>query len=196
MFALNNTLAKLDSLNTRTEKHGDQNVPACDLRFTAHVSNKILDHFHPHLREVLYRQGAQSSGQQSLPIEHADGLTEIELPNLKPLRFEDEFPGYSLGMTEGLECSDVHRIDPVKLSKFELEAMSGGTVRVSFSAAMKPTDAQLVWLYARQQTSMQITITPPEHGQEASPQVDLVFEDDEQEPSTADAAAEAIAADS
>ena len=54
-FNLTKTSAKLNSFNIRAEKHGEENVPAGDLKLSIKAANTILDIFDPKLREALYQ---------------------------------------------------------------------------------------------------------------------------------------------
>jgi hypothetical protein len=162
MFAVNNVQAKLASMNTRAEKHGEEPVPATDLKFKLALHSSVLHHFHPGLRSLLYRGVAKTGEQKSLLPDDQDGLTELALPNLEALKFNDEFPGYFCGLTVGLDASDVLKLKPVKLYGFSLEALNGGTVNVSFSVTAHPTQDQVGELYELIQREVQLTLTPPD----------------------------------
>lgn len=54
-FQLEEQTAVLLHINPRPEKHGEDNVPAADLKVELTSGNEILSLFHPSLRSLLYK---------------------------------------------------------------------------------------------------------------------------------------------
>lgn len=54
-FQLEEQTATLVHINPRPEKHGEENVPAADLKISVTDSNHLLSMFHPTLRGMLYK---------------------------------------------------------------------------------------------------------------------------------------------
>lgn len=48
------TSLRLDHVQTRMERHGEEHVPAIDLSLTWTTNNRALDMLHPELRRALY----------------------------------------------------------------------------------------------------------------------------------------------
>lgn len=166
MFSLENQQAKIASFNPRAEKHGDENVPSGDLKLECTLSNAVLDHFDKGLRKMLYRKPA--SGEQSdLPLSDTDGLTARKLPHLAPLRWDEDFPGYTLSIDSGLGVKDPLVLDDVELSNFAFEALDGGSVNVTFRASFHPEPEQSGALCSMIQETVEITLTPPDVGEPA-----------------------------
>jgi hypothetical protein len=55
MLTLEKQKAKLTSLNLRAEVHGDERVPAADIRFSFDAPNELLSEFDPALKSSFYR---------------------------------------------------------------------------------------------------------------------------------------------
>jgi hypothetical protein len=60
MFELLNQSAKIAHVNLREEKHGEEDVLACDLKIETKMSNTFLSKLQPGLRESLYERGRSS----------------------------------------------------------------------------------------------------------------------------------------
>lgn len=56
MLTLEKQKAKLTSLNLRAEVHGDEKVPAADIRFSFDAPNELLSEFDPALKSSFYRK--------------------------------------------------------------------------------------------------------------------------------------------
>ncbi|MGO1069286.1 hypothetical protein [Lysobacter sp. CA199] len=172
MFSLEDMPAKVSSFNPRAEKHGDDNVPAGDIKFEVNAHSSILDHFHKGLRKFLFCK-PRVGDQPGLPFKDNDDLTALNIPSLKPLRLDEDFTGYELQVTTGLETSERITLKGVKLSNFAFEAINGGAVKMSFSASAHPDDKQAGRLYLLIQNEVDITLIPPKAETESSKQKDL-----------------------
>lgn len=153
MFQLTEHQTKIAGVNLRAEKHGDENVPAVDVKLETTVHSSALDAFDPQLRTFLFRPAA--AGEQQSLLE-GDNLTGLRVPRIKALTWDEDFPGYSLQ-------TDVGDIDlTVDLSKFRFEAVEGGAVRLTFNATTHPDGADVASLYELIQETVGLTLTPPE----------------------------------
>lgn len=76
-FQLEAAKAHLVHINPRTEKHGEQDVPAADLKFQMTESNGILAMFHPTLRSHLYEK--EDANEQ---LEGVEALTRLRFGSL------------------------------------------------------------------------------------------------------------------
>lgn len=161
MFELNKQQAKLESLNVRAEKHGEDNVPAADLKLRVNLANAALDHFDKRLRKTLYRKPSGAGEQTDLPLEQTDGLTALTFKHLAPLRWDEDFPGYSLSIDSGLGIKDPIELEEVELSSFVFEALEGGSVAITFRASCHPDAEEAGALYTMIQEDVEITLVPP-----------------------------------
>lgn len=156
MFALTNTPAKLSSFNPRAEKHGDENVPACDLKFEISAHSSLLDALDKSYRPFLFRKPALGEQNDML-----DELSVLDKPKLKPLKLDEEFPGYKLAIAKGSGLVEPMNLSEVELSTFEIKPIQGGSVSLSFSAACHPSEGQAGLLYTLVQNQCEITLEPP-----------------------------------
>lgn len=144
-FNLSKTSAKLNSFNIRAERHGDNPVPAGDLKLTIKAANTILDIFDPKLREALYQNTQADQGQ--VEVEGvAPTLPNLRFPNLEgPFKFTDEGAGYKLTLDYGVggERSNV-TIEGCQVNNFQAECQEGGTVELSFRVQMTDPSADLI----------------------------------------------------
>lgn len=160
MLQLTSVQAKLASFNPRAEKHGDENVPAGDLKFELRTHSSVLDAFDKSYRPFLFRKPDLEGEQQ--PLLEGDKLTALAKPNLKPLKLDEEFTGYTLHISRGLEASAGLRLVDVGLSNFVFEAISGGSVAITFSATVHPDADEAGELCSLIQEIVDITLEPPQ----------------------------------
>jgi hypothetical protein len=157
-FTLSRHIAKLASLNPRAEKHGDENVPAADLKFEVTGHSTMLDAFGKDYRTFLFRKAAAGEQAALFP---GDDLTQLSKPHLGPLKLDEEFPGYTLRISAGLDTSDDIVIADVSLSSWKFHPMNGGSVTIAFSVAAHPDEETVGWLYAQIQNDLEISLEPP-----------------------------------
>lgn len=159
MFSLENQQAKIAHFNTRSEKHGDENVKAADLKIECTKHSSVLDHFDKGLRKALYRKPAPGD-QTNLDLGD-DGLTARKLPRLAPLKWDEDFPGYKLQIVTGLAVDEVLTLEDVELSNFVFEAMDGGSVSITFRATLYPDGRTAGKLFQLIQETVEISLIPP-----------------------------------
>lgn len=180
MLTLTKATAKLSSFNPRAEKHGEENVPAGDLKFEVKVHSTVLDNFDRSYRPFLFRPADAAGDQPSLMQD--DDLTSLAKPNLKPLRLDEEFPGYVLRIDTGLGLSDPVVLADAKLSGFVFEAIEGGSVSMIFSAAVHPDSDQAGELCSLIQDTVELSLEPPKSAsQRAQADIDDDLPGDEQQ---------------
>ncbi len=163
MFALQDHDAKVASFNPRAEKHGEENVPAGDIKFEIAAHSSILDAFHSGYRKFLFRKPGVGE-QPGLPFADGDDLTALAQPNLEPLKLKEEFPGYSLKITSNLGFSEPITLGDVELSNFTIKPINGGSVNLSFSATCHPGEDQAGKLCQLIQNACVVTLEPPSKG--------------------------------
>jgi len=158
-FALQNHQAKIASFNPRAEKHGDENVPAGDIKFEVKAHSSVLDLFDPSYRTFLFRK-ADLAGEQQ-PLLEGDKLTALAKPKLKPLSLEEDFPGYTLTIGSGLEAIEPLVLSDVELSSFKFEPIEGGSVGITFSATVHGDADDFGEICQQIQNLVDITLEPP-----------------------------------
>lgn len=157
MFTMTKQAAKVAAFNPRAEKHGEENVPAGDIKFQVAAHSTVLDHFHPGLRKLLYRKPGPGE-QDELPLGDGDGRVALAVPRLKGLSWDEDFPGYSLTIHNDFIDSLVLTVE---LCKFRFDAIEGGSVQLTFSARCEPDAAEAGALCQLIQEEVEITLAPP-----------------------------------
>jgi len=133
--------AKLGSgINTRAEKHGDDDVPACDIPLAGiflerEELNALLGD--PSLHKALFTTMPGESTPQ--PV----------LRRFKPLQLADKFEGCTVTIIAGLSATSF-MLDDVTIAKLKLEPQTGGLTAMSMQVQALAEDldvtALLGWL--------------------------------------------------
>lgn len=165
MFALTNQQVAINSFVPRMEKHGQENVLAGTLKCETTMHNAVLDLFDKGFKKLLYRKPAPGE-QSELPLSDSDGLTARKLPQLKPLSWDEDFPGYELSIVSGLALEEVIQIDDVELSGFVFEALDGGSCKVKFTANFTQDGRTSGKLCQLIQETVEVTLMPPDRNEE------------------------------
>lgn len=162
MFDLENQSVKLASVNARAEKHGEDTKPAYDLKIEATLPSSALIHFHPELRQHLFKKDENPDlVDQANP--EADALTILRYPKLGPLKWDMEATGYTGVVAYGLgDKSDIQLGDDLKIDHFVFDPQNGGSVGVTFRviAHLKTDDVGKLCEFI--QRDIELTLTPPE----------------------------------
>lgn len=175
MFELSKHPTTVNNYTARKEMHGDRRVLAGTMSCETVCHNSVIDLFDPTLRQMLYRKpepGEQPQGE--LPIEVSDGLTARRLPHIKPVVWDEKFPGYKAAFESGIKQKDLIELEKVELSKLVFEALDGGSVRINFNLSFQvgwQTSGKLDHLI---QEDIDLTLTAPTA--EPEPQKDLAAE--------------------
>lgn len=135
VFSLDNQNGKLSNINIRTEKHGDEDVVACDLRLLVPISNEQLSEFHPQLRNGLFEI---KDSPQSYLVDRVP--TSLKFPQVAPFKWELDMPNCDFSVHWGV--TDVS-LGGVTACKFRMEPKEGGTVNVELTVQAKPTSEQV-----------------------------------------------------
>ncbi|HET7663859.1 MAG TPA: hypothetical protein VFK31_09500 [Rhodanobacteraceae bacterium] len=134
---------------------------AGDIKFEVTCHSSVLDEFSPDLRRTLYRK-PEAGEQDELPLSDSDGLTARKLPHLKPLAWDEDFPGYRLTIKDFNGFNEDATLPCVKLSKFNFEAQDGGSVHITFRASCELDADEAGTLCSLIQEAATITLVPPE----------------------------------
>jgi hypothetical protein len=147
------TEARLASVTNRTEKHGDEEVPAVSLSVEITAANTLLDVIDPSIRHALYKA---AEGQEQLP-----GM-EPTTPVLRCNSFDivaltTAHDGWRLLVDDGFDETAPMEFHGVKVDKLRVDAKQGGTVIVKVRLGTSDVDAsrlgklgmhngQLIWV--------------------------------------------------
>ena len=159
MFSLIQNPVRLEHVNPRMEKHGDDHVPACDLKISFRASNDVLSEFDPSLKSSLYARPDDPD-----LADEPGYLPVLRFPLMGKVKWGKEFAGYSLTYHAGIdERSDI-KLDLVDLDRFGFVCMEGGTVEVSFRAKCAPDAKVIGALCGVMQSEISVTLMPPAGG--------------------------------
>jgi hypothetical protein len=86
MFEIAEGKVQLTNKNERIEKHGEEDVLACDLSFSWETDNGCLAMFAPDLKAALYRKADERQGE--LPeTKDAAHVTALRFPSMAPFKW-------------------------------------------------------------------------------------------------------------
>ncbi|MAO52153.1 MAG: hypothetical protein CML16_14895 [Pusillimonas sp.] len=164
MFSIENQTANFNSWNPRTELHGEERVPAADIKVDMAVSNDILSMFDPTLKSLLYREPHAGESDLVDQADDAPQLSRLRFPKIKnSIQWNYELVGATVIIHNGLSGpkSDIE-LDDCTVDKFVFDPQDGGTVHVSMRIQCKPSEKQAGRLYELNGNTIELTIRPPE----------------------------------
>lgn len=138
MLEFDRITASIRSVNLRAEKHGPEEVPACDLKIETDQPNSVLAFFGSQLLDSLY-------WRNEAPADFTQGeLDEIEpvseKPNLRnprlagPLGIDYEGVGYTIRIEWGIDDSTEIAIYDARVNAITIDPKEGGSVTVKLRA--------------------------------------------------------------
>jgi hypothetical protein len=160
MFDLENATVKLASVNARAEKHGEDTKPALDLKIEASCPSSVLIHFHPELRQHLFKRDENPDLVDQ--VVEGDGLTVLRYSRLGALKWDWEGAGYSATVDYGMGGESNIQLQDVKVDHFSFEPQNGGSVAVTFRIIAHPDSVDVGKLCEFIQRDIELTLTPPE----------------------------------
>ncbi|MGO4326768.1 hypothetical protein AB4Z48_18235 [Cupriavidus sp. 2TAF22] len=167
MLELENQLTKILHINTRNEKHGDDNVLGVDLKLQARVSNDLLAQFSPTLKASFYHK--EESVQGSL-VTDAGYLPNLKNPALGTVKWDGNWEHQKLTILSGVRAEDDIELDDAKVNKLSFDFQEGGTVFINFRVQAHPdetTTARILQLLG-QEVHMSLSYDEPEELKEAA----------------------------
>lgn len=119
---------RLMHLNVRSEKHGEDDVTAIDLKLQWTTSNDALRMFHPHLPEALYQHDKKQATVDGI----GPKMGARVFPDLGPLKWKQEVTGLKLTISHGINAKTDLVIADCSADHFVLEPLDGGSVDIVF----------------------------------------------------------------
>ena len=140
------TTVTIEHINLRDERHGDDSVPAIDLKLSMEASNEVLALFDPEPKRCLYCKGAGApEPQQSLDgMVPAVDLPNLRWPHLDPLKWSEDLTGRTLTIDYGLGGESCIRITDCTANNFRIEPKEGGTVRLTWRVQRSQPDERAI----------------------------------------------------
>jgi hypothetical protein len=147
------TLAQLKHMNTRTEKHGDEEVLACDLNIEFEATSESI------LKQLCL------GDWEPLNFALFDKSTperKVREPSLAPIKFTHSLKDHVLRLNTDLDPNGEFISNIVQLKRFRVDPVNGEVVKVFLQAQLTPDKKDLaVYAQGLEQGSVQIRIDPP-----------------------------------
>lgn len=166
MLKLKDQVTTIASVNMRTEKHGEDPVPACDIGIHFESGAKILDSFEKGLSEAMYSANEEERPQRRIP--GAEDPNASEGPRFRfngvisTFKIKKEWPGYKAAITWGDLASSVGvELHDVKVTKISAEPKDGGTCGVTLQLQCHPEKDQYGDLAMINGREIRLHLTPP-----------------------------------
>jgi hypothetical protein len=173
MFELQKQKVRFKSMNTRTEKHGEEDEPATDLYFSVTIDNAALDMFQPDLKSSLYKQNAAPQGAL------IEDLRSLRLPDLKmPLVWKYKGIGYKSIFHYGMNNDKEVNLFDNEVLDFKFDCKDGGSVLIDFRIIAHPEKEEVAEFYDLMGSEIELTLIAPtpDEVQKATPQTDMLDE--------------------
>jgi hypothetical protein len=169
VFNLDKHDAKITNVNFRKERHGDQEVAACDISVSLKASALVLDSIDKKLRKAFFEKPGKGE-QQALPID-GNNLTALALPYLKEQKLDQKFEEYEANFGSLLDHIEPVFFADCKVKIEKVVFIEGGSVDLSIKVATlieKDDDAPLLAAWRRGEVVL--TLTPPDAEDESDKQ--------------------------
>lgn len=141
-FSLKKQKSRVAHLNVREEKHGEDPVLAVDVKITADVANSFLDDLGRGMRAALYRGEGETAGETfDLDLDH---MPVLRFPALQPLKWKVGMVAGKLVLHGSKKAEDL--LFECDVKDLALAPKEGGTVELTFQAAVLPTSEELAKL--------------------------------------------------
>ena len=159
------------SINTRTEKHGEENVPAIDIP----LSSIMLS------GKELGRLLRQETAAEDWFEKNSDGLKEPKYKNVKMLSLDGKFEESALTLFVGLNETEI-TFTGIKYTKLKLLPQTGGLTELRLTAQCTPElDKSITTLlgFLNHDCSAELNLGKLEIGNDR--QKDLALNDDDED---------------
>lgn len=131
------TMARLASITSRVERHGDDDKPAVSMRLEIEAPNTLLDVIDPSIRHALYKA---VDDQEQLPgVEPATPVLRCNSFEKHALTTAHE--GWTLAVDYGIDEGEPMVFGGCKVDRFHVEAKQGGSIVLSFRVGTSDIDA-------------------------------------------------------
>lgn len=125
-------------INTRTEKHGEDDVPACDIP----LAGIMLE---AHELDALVGDGAFAALFRKSVAPQPE-FDEPAFPSLRALVLREKFA--ACAVTISVDASDLIELDDCKIRRVKLQPLAGGMVELAVQVQATPYADQIAALVA------------------------------------------------
>lgn len=133
MWSLANKQAQLLHMNTRTEKAGDEDRLACDLKIGVTVANTFLDDLHLGLRAAFYNRPTDKD-----LLDEEDHRPVLSFPQLAPIEWDRDWTGVRVTLHYGVRDDGDVVLDGATINRLVLTLKDGGSVEARFRVQWHP----------------------------------------------------------
>lgn len=156
------TEAKLATLTSRAEMHGDDSVPAVSLGLELTTTNEILDLIDKDLAPRLFKH------PDSKPLPGVrDALTVLACNSLERVLLATKHEGWTLAVDDGIDDTKPLSFGSCKVDKVSVEPMQGGSIVLRMRVGTSDLDkAKGGMLSMHVGQSIWITLIAPKPGEE------------------------------
>lgn len=143
----------------RTERHGDEWIPAVSFGFKITGANTLLDLLSPTLRLTLY---SPVEGQEQLPgVEPTTPL--LRSKDIETIPLGMEYEGWTVTVEHGIDGTSAIVLGDSKVKVQSVKVYEGGTVDIIGSVSSSDVNAEeagLLW--SKQKTEISLILKAPE----------------------------------
>ena len=150
--------AQMTTFTGRTEKHGDEWIPAVTIGFEITGANTLLDLLSPTLRNTLY---APVEGQEQLPgVEVTTPILRCKDVTTVPLGIE--YTGWTATIEHGIADDSAIVLGEATVKIKTVQVFEGGTVEICGSISSSDiNEAEAGLLWAKQKTTISLALKAP-----------------------------------
>lgn len=171
--------AHLCSVTNRSEKHGDEDVPAVSLGLELTTANTILDLIDPGLRHALFK--AKPDSEPELPGVEAT-TPVLRCNSIDHVKLTTSHEGWRLLVDDGIDDTKPMTFASVKVDKLSVDAKQGGSVTIKMRLGTSDVDAERLGKLAFQNgQAIWVQLLKPEKKTEAIDGTVEAFERDHPE---------------
>lgn len=160
------TTVKLANVQTRIEKHGDEDCLAIDLAVVWNTNNRALTSIQKQLRNALFCNLAQESGEAQAEMElPVDDMPNVRVPGMDyPVKLDFQQVGARVEVAYGIDDTTAIVLQLCKVHKFRVTPVEGGSAEVKFaiSSAADINDHTIGTLSVLQQRDITLKLTMPD----------------------------------
>jgi len=138
-FTLTKQTAKISHLNLREEKHGEESVPAVDVKITADVPNDFLSYLHPQLKWSLY-----DKPENPELVEDPGHFPRLRYSSLAPLHWDCGIRPIHLTIHGAVKKDNLDLVGKIGGKGLRLTCKDGGTVVIEFTVGVSNVPPALV----------------------------------------------------
>lgn len=131
------TTVKLANVQTRVEKHGDEDCLAIDLSIIWNTNNRALTGIQKQLRNALFCDLRQEEGgdqaEMDLPV---DEMPNVRVPGMDyPVKLDFQQVGARVEVAYGIDDTTAIVLQLCKVHKFRITPIEGGSAEVKFAVS-------------------------------------------------------------